>query len=102
MIMNWYHLSLQLGYYAGFYNDTSTGQAYFSVALLPTVFQSCLYKINRLGCLYAYDRPDEQCVNDRKGYMCGKCKENKGVDMTLRACKTCNAWDTVILTIICK
>ena len=70
---------------------------------MPAVFQNCNPEGNRIGCLYEYDSPDKQCVSGRSGYMCGKClRTNQGVDMTLRACKTCNAGDTVILTIICK
>ena len=49
-----------------------------------------------------YDDPDEQCADNRTGYICGKCPEGYGVDLTLRQCKSCSAGDAVGLTLICK
>lgn len=46
--------------------------------------------------------PDEQCADNRTGYMCGQCPQEEGLDLTLRNCKKCTALDTILLVMICK
>ena len=35
------------------------------------------------------------------GFLCGRCPEGKGVDLTLRQCKECTVGDAVGVAIVC-
>ena len=96
------HTLTQPGYYAGFFNDTALNQTYFTTVQFPSVFQKCTTEGARTGCLYQYDQPEAQCADNRQGFMCGQCPPGQGVDLTLRKCKECTAWDAVGLVIICE
>lgn len=96
------HTLIQPGYYAGFFNDTALNQTYFTTVQFPSVFQKCTTEGTRTGCLYQYDQPEAQCADNRQGFMCGQCPPGQGVDLTLRKCKECTAWDAVGLVIICE
>ena len=96
------HTCTQHSYYAGFFNDTALNQTYFTTVLSPSIFLNCTTEGARTGCLYQYDQPDAQCVDNRRGFMCGQCPPGQGVDLTLRKCKECTAGDAVGLVIICE
>ncbi|XP_065908079.1 uncharacterized protein [Dysidea avara] len=44
---------------------------------------------NICNSVYHYDNDDLQCVCDRQGYLCGKCRGNKGVSVLLNKCVSC-------------
>ncbi|XP_065908085.1 uncharacterized protein [Dysidea avara] len=44
---------------------------------------------NICNSVYYYDNDDLQCVCDRQGYLCGKCRGNKGVSVLLNKCVSC-------------
>jgi len=36
------------------------------------------------------------------GFLCGKCPEGQGVDLTLRQCRNCSIRDSILVVIISK
>ena len=36
------------------------------------------------------------------GFLCGRCPDGKGIDLTLRQCKDCTAGDAVVVALVCK
>ena len=76
-------------------------------------------------CNYAYfnDDPDKQCNCDREGeqlamyvvtwyvhnsitlyvgYLCGDCKDNKGVSSLLNRCVDCGDINIIFIAVLCK
>lgn len=101
-------------------------------AVIPPTFQSCTREGIRPGCLFKFDLPYEQCSQNRTGiimllyclsryypgcvhilsfysiplintgFLCGRCPEGKGVDLTLRQCKECTVGDAIGVAIVCE
>ncbi|XP_065907172.1 uncharacterized protein [Dysidea avara] len=44
---------------------------------------------NLCNSVYYYDNDHLQCVCDRQGYLCGKCRGDKGVSVLLNKCVSC-------------
>ncbi|XP_065906983.1 uncharacterized protein [Dysidea avara] len=66
---------------------------------------------NICNSVYYYDNDDLQCVCDRQGYLCGKCRGDKGVSVLLNKCVSCGygsialifglvVFDIIVITVI--
>ncbi|XP_065913374.1 uncharacterized protein [Dysidea avara] len=79
----------------------------------PPGYCQCSRENNDSICdsVYYYDNDDHQCVCDRHGYLCGKCRANKGVSALLNNCVSCGyanialifalvVVDTIVITAI--
>lgn len=89
-------------------------------AIMPTPFQNCTREGTLPGCLFKFDHPEEQCTQGRTGkicginnstnvvkfqlcfagFLCGKCQDGEGVDLTLRQCKKCTIGDAIAVTVV--
>lgn len=86
-------------------------------AIIPPPFQNCTREGTLPGCLFKFDHPEEQCTQRRTGglffiksstnlvtlsvgFLCGKCPDGEGVDLTLRQCKKCTIGDAIAVTVI--
>ncbi|XP_065897652.1 uncharacterized protein [Dysidea avara] len=47
--------------------------------------------------VYDYDDRNSQCVCDREGYLCGRCRQPKGVSVLLNKCVTCGNENVLLI-----
>jgi hypothetical protein len=50
--------------------------------------------------LFEFDSPDEQCREGRRGTLCGKCDEDRGVTLDLQSCSPFDCTIGLVLFIL--
>jgi hypothetical protein len=57
---------------------------------------------NSLQCRAVYNslEPDTQCICERRGYLCGECRDGKGVSALLSRCTTCSNASGLLIVLL--
>ncbi len=59
--------------------------------ICPNGFCTCRHDPHQNTCQFSAADADRQCHDDRKGTLCGQCKEGKSVTIPSYSCRTCSS-----------
>ncbi|XP_065904297.1 uncharacterized protein [Dysidea avara] len=91
---------LKDGYWAHAIDTVSVNGEELIYYWCPPGYCQCVHLNNDNDeCSYVYydDDEDRQCVCDREGYLCGKCRDDKGVSGLLNNCVECGHVNTMLI-----
>ena len=62
----------------------------FATHICPTDYCDCTRDVGTTGCFYDFKKPDDLCVEGRRGRLCGGCKGGLALSLNPTKCMDCD------------